>query len=227
MNESALDLLELDPPSPARSSVIWLHGLGADKHDFEGVVPELRLPDDHAIRFVFPNAPMRAVTINMGQTMRAWYDILDLDIRAGEDGDNIRESQGILQGLVDREIEKGIAADRIVVAGFSQGGAIALQTGVRYPERLAGILALSTYLPLSDALSEERSEASLQTPIFMTHGQFDPIIPIQGAIASRQILESAGYCGEWQDYPMQHQVCLEEVEHVSDWLKRVLPATEG
>jgi phospholipase/carboxylesterase len=227
MNEPLHDVLEIEPPSVVRAAVIWLHGLGADKHDFEGIVPELGLPEDHAVRFVFPNAPIRPVTINAGQEMRAWYDILDLDIRAGEDGDNIRESEGILRGLIEREIARGIPASSIVAAGFSQGGAIALQAGLRSAEQLAGILALSTYLPLSSTLAAERSGASLDTPIFMSHGQFDPIIPMQGARFSRQLMESQGYKVEWHEYPMQHQICPEEINDVSLWLQRVLMPAEA
>ena len=221
MNEADFDLLEIEPSSPATSAIIWLHGLGADKHDFEGIVPELGL-QDLPTRFVFPNAPMRAVTINAGQVMRAWYDIQDIDIRAGGLEEHVRESEGILNGLVEREVARGIAHDRIVVAGFSQGGAVALHTGVRYPGRLAGVLALSTYLPLAAKFSDERHSMSQETPIFMAHGQIDPLIPIQGAVLSRQALEAEGYTVEWHEYPMAHQVCLEEIEDASRWLRTVL-----
>lgn len=221
MNEADFDLLEIEPSSPATSAIIWLHGLGADKHDFEGIVPELGL-QDLPTRFVFPNAPMRAVTINAGQVMRAWYDIQDVDIRAGGLEEHVRESEGILNGLVEREVARGIAHDRIVVAGFSQGGAVALHTGVRYPGRLAGVLALSTYLPLAAKFSDERHSMSQETPIFMAHGQIDPLIPIQGAVLSRQALEAEGYTVEWHEYPMAHQVCLEEIEDASRWLRTVL-----
>lgn len=221
MNEADFDLLEIEPSSPATSAIIWLHGLGADKHDFEAIVPELGL-QDLPTRFVFPNAPMRAVTINAGQVMRAWYDIQDVDIRAGGLEEHVRESEGILNGLVEREVARGIARDRIVVAGFSQGGAVALHTGVRYPGRLAGVLALSTYLPLAAKFSDERHSMSQETPIFMAHGQIDPLIPIQGAVLSRQALEAEGYTVEWHEYPMAHQVCLEEIEDASRWLRTVL-----
>lgn len=221
MNEADFDLLEVEPSSPATSAIIWLHGLGADKHDFEAIVPELGL-QDLPTRFVFPNAPMRAVTINAGQVMRAWYDIQDVDIRAGGLEEHVRESEGILNGLVEREVARGIAHDRIVVAGFSQGGAVALHTGVRYPGRLAGVLALSTYLPLAAKFSDERHSMSQETPIFMAHGQIDPLIPIQGAVLSRQALEAEGYTVEWHEYPMAHQVCLEEIEDASRWLRTVL-----
>jgi len=221
MNEADFDLLEIEPSSPATSAIIWLHGLGADKHDFEAIVPELGL-QDLPTRFVFPNAPMRAVTINAGQVMRAWYDIQDVDIRAGGLEEHVRESERILNGLVEREVTRGIAHDRIVVAGFSQGGAVALHTGVRYPGRLAGVLALSTYLPLAAKFSDERHPMSQETPIFMAHGQIDPLIPIQGAVLSRQALEAEGYTVEWHEYPMAHQVCLEEIEDASRWLRSVL-----
>ena len=221
MNEADFDLLEIEPSSPATSAIIWLHGLGADKHDFEAIVPELGL-QDLPTRFVFPNAPMRAVTINAGQVMRAWYDIQDVDIRAGGLEEHVRESERILNGLVEREVTRGIAHDRIVVAGFSQGGAVALHTGVRYPGRLAGVLALSTSLPLAAKVSDERHPMSQETPIFMAHGQIDPLIPIQGAVLSRQALEAEGYTVEWHEYPMAHQVCLEEIEDASRWLRSVL-----
>ena len=201
--------------------MIWLHGLGADGHDFEPLVPMLGLPRRLGVRFVFPHAPERPVTINGGARMRAWYDILRLG-GGPEDSAGIRDSQAMLEGLVAREVERGMAPGRIVLAGFSQGGAIALQTGLRYPERLAGILALSTYLPLPATLEADRSPANADVPIFMAHGLNDEMIGIERAHASRDALESLGYAPAWHEYPMGHAVCPEEVTEIANWLARVL-----
>jgi len=207
-------------PSPD-AAVLWLHGLGADGHDFEPVVPELRLPPQLRVRFVFPHAPARPVTINMGMRMRAWYDILQIG-GGREDEAGIRASQGLLEALIARERRRGVAARRIVLAGFSQGGAIALQTGLRYAERLAGILALSTYLPLAGTLAAERSAANLDVPLFMAHGRFDDIIPLERARQSRLALESLGCKPEWREYPMPHSLCGEEIADIAAWLRAVL-----
>src|SRR4051812_7986155 len=185
-------------PSPS-AAVIWLHGLGADGHDFEPIVPELRLPASLAVRFVFPHAPVRPVTLNQGMRMRAWYDILQLGGGA-EDEAGIRASERVLGELIAGEKQKGIAPGRIVIAGFSQGGAIALQAALRYPERLAGILALSTYLPLSGKLAAEKSAANAALPVFMAHGSYDDIIPLARAEQSRKVLEGLGYPVEWRAY---------------------------
>jgi len=222
-----LEAIEIETaPNPA-AAVIWLHGLGADGNDFAPIVPELRLAGAPAIRFVFPHAPMMAVTINNGHVMRAWYDVSFGDLegntrRADETG--VRASQASVGTLIEREISHGIPARRIVIAGFSQGGAIALQTGVRYPHRLAGIMALSTYLPMADRLEAEASAANRDVPIFYAHGTHDPVIPLAMATASVAKLTAAGYRVEWQEYPMQHSVCAEEVGAVSAWLSRVLSA---
>ena len=213
--------IELEPGTHPDSAVLWLHGLGADGHDFEPVVPELRLPGRLAVRFVFPHAPVRPVTINAGMRMRAWYDILQLG-GGPEDEAGIRASQKLLEGLLEREVARGIAPQRIVVAGFSQGGAIALQTGLRYSERLAGVLALSTYLPLAGALPAERSHANREVPIFQAHGRFDELIPIERAARSRNALRALGYPVEWHEYPMPHSVCGEEISDIAGWLARVL-----
>jgi phospholipase/carboxylesterase len=211
-------------PEPA-GSIIWLHGLGADGHDFEPIVPELQLPPTLPLRFVFPHAPVRPVTINGGMSMRAWYDIFSLDRDGPVDEAGIRASSDILDALIRREIERGIPAARIVVAGFSQGGAIALHAALRYPEKLAGLMALSTYLPLSGSLDAEvvtnAKAANRDIPIFMAHGSFDPVLPMQMGSESARLLSARDFQVEWHDYPMAHAVCAEEIAHIRDWLLRV------
>ena len=202
-------------PQPA-AAVIWLHGLGADGHEFEPVVPELRL--QRAVRFIFPHAPIRPVTINQGMRMRAWYDILQLGGGA-EDEAGLRASQRLTEELIRAQ---GLPASKVVLAGFSQGGAIVLQTALRYPERLAGVIALSTYLPLAATLAAERSEANRDLPIFMAHGQYDDLIPMSRAHASRESLEKLGYKIEWHDYPMPHSVCAPEIADISAFFSRVI-----
>jgi phospholipase/carboxylesterase len=219
-----LQTLELETGPRPTASVIWLHGLGADGHDFEPIVPELNLPDTPAVRFVFPHAPPQAVTINGGAVMRAWYDVYALEGVRREDAAGVRASQAHVEALIARERARGVAAARLVLAGFSQGGAIALQTGLRHPERLAGIMALSTYLPLASTLAAEASPANRDVPIFMAHGRHDPLIPIERALVSRDALRTAGYDVEWRDYPMAHAVCHEEIQDIAAWLRRVLGA---
>ena len=214
-----MDALELETGRNPDAAVIWLHGLGADGHDFEPIVPELGLAKP--VRFVFPHAPVRPVTINAGMRMRAWYDIFQLG-GGPEDEAGIRASQDLLEKLIEKEAERGIVPGKIVLAGFSQGGAIALQTALRYPERLAGILALSTYLPLAPKLEKEASTANSGTPIFMAHGRFDDIIPLDRAQASRKHLEALGYAIEWHEYPMPHSVCPPEIADIAAFLTRVL-----
>jgi phospholipase/carboxylesterase len=216
-----LETIEIETCERPDAAVIWLHGLGADAHDFEPIVPELRLPQRFALRFVFPHAPIRPVTLNQGMRMRAWYDILQLG-GGREDDPGIRASQKSLDNLIAREGARGIAPARIVLAGFSQGGAIALQTALRSGERLAGTLALSTYLPLAPTLAAERSAANRDLPIFMAHGSQDPMIPIDRARASRDALAALGYPVEWREYPMPHSVCLDEISDIAAWLTRVL-----
>ncbi len=216
-----LETLERETGARPDAAVIWLHGLGADGHDFEPIVPALRLPSRLAIRFVFPHAPMRAVTINMGMRMRAWYDIVELGGRS-EDEAGIRVSQSQVESLIARERARGIDANRIVVAGFSQGGAIALQTGLRYPDALGGIMALSTYLPIANTLEAERSQANSAIPILYAHGEHDQMIGIERARRSREALEALGYSIEWHSYPMGHEVCAPELVAISDWLGKVL-----
>ena len=205
------------------SSVIWLHGLGADGHDFVPMVPELRLPEAIVPRFVFPHAPVRAVTINNGMPMRAWYDILGLSQGAAEDAPGIRASAVLADRFIAKERESGIQANRIVLAGFSQGGAIALYSGLRQAAALAGILALSTYLPLRASFPEGAS-AGRQAPILMCHGRFDPVLPVSLGEISRDLLRQQGCSVEWKEYPMQHQVCAQEIADISTWLARVLEA---
>jgi phospholipase/carboxylesterase len=213
--------LEIETAPSPDAAVLWLHGLGADGHDFEPVVPQLRLPPQLRVRFVFPHAPVRPVTLNMGMRMRAWYDILQLS-GGREDEAGIRESQALLEALIARERRRGVAAQRIVLAGFSQGGAVALHTGLRHGERLAGILALSTYLPLAGSLAPEHSAANLGVPLFMAHGRFDDIIPIERARQSRVALEGLGCKLEWREYAMPHAVCGEEIADIAAWLRAVL-----
>jgi len=222
MSDELLECVEREPSAPARASIIWLHGLGADGHDFEPIVPELGLAEDLAVRFIFPHAPERAVTINGGMVMRAWYDILGLDIRRDEDIEGLRTSETQVRALVEREVSRGVSEERIVLAGFSQGGAIALQAGVRHPRRLAGIMALSTYLTLPEKLESEASPANGDCPIFMAHGTQDPVVPYEGGQLSRQALEAQGYEIEWREYPMPHSVCAEEIADISSWLTGVL-----
>lgn len=206
-------------------SVIWLHGLGADGHDFEPVVAELRLPDELPLRFVFPHAPVRPVTINGGVSMRAWYDIFSLDRDGPVDEAGIRASGALLNALIGREQERGMSAGNIVVAGFSQGGAIALHAALRFPERLAGLMALSTYLPLHGAFQAEVLEspdaANADVPIFMAHGSFDPVLPLQMGSSSAELLIRSGFNVEWHDYPMAHAVCAEEIDAIRAWLLAV------
>ena len=217
----ALDAIELETGPAPKSAVIWLHGLGADGHDFEPIVPELGLPASLPVRFIFPNAPHRPVTINNGMRMPAWYDILQMG-GGTEDEAGIRESQAFVEGLVARETQRGIARNKIVLAGFSQGGAIVLQAGLRHQERLAGIMALSTYLPLSKMLEKEHAAANLALPIFMAHGKHDGMIPLDRAALSRDAMRALGYTVEWHEYPMQHSVCPEEIADIAAFLRRIL-----
>ena len=205
------------------ASVIWLHGLGADGHDFEPIIPELRLDPGLNIRFIFPHAPMMPVTINQGFVMRAWYDIRAADIAAEPDEKGILASAELLTEMVESEIDNGIKPERIVLAGFSQGGVIALQAGLRYEQKLSGILALSTYLPLQNSLEAEKSEANADTPIFLAHGVADPVIPVELAYRSLKKLEKEGYEVEWHEYRgMPHSVSEQEIYHVAEWLEKVL-----
>ncbi len=200
-------------------SVIWLHGLGADGHDFEPIVPELRLPADLPLRFVFPHAPMRPVTINGGMVMRAWYDIKSLDAEGRADAAGVHESTAILEELIAREKERGIDASKIVIAGFSMGGAIAINTALHTREKLAGMMALSTYLPLPGEIDTANGHRDL--PVFMAHGSFDPMLPMQWGQLSAEKLQEAGFAIEWHDYPMAHAVCPQEIQDIREWLLKV------
>jgi len=211
----------LEPSDKAQASVIWLHGLGADGHDFEPIVPELGLPANAAIRFIFPHAPKQAVTINGGMVMRAWYDIRQPQINADMDEQGIEKSSQILQSLIQAQIAAGIRSDKILLAGFSQGGVIALHCGLRFAQPLAGILALSTYS--SDLQHPPNSSITSQAPpILMMHGEFDPIVPIQLAQASYQRLQQLGGSTQWAQYPMAHQVCIEQIQAIGLWMKQIL-----
>ncbi len=221
MTTDLLPGIELETAPNPSASVIWLHGLGADGNDFVPIIAELALPPGMPTRFVFPHAPLRAVSINNGMRMRAWYDITGADLSRRADMAGVRQSQAQLEALIEREVKRGIRPERIVLAGFSQGGAIALYTGLRHTERLAGIMALSTYLIAPDRLAAEASSANRAVPIFMAHGSADPVVRLEWAEASRSMLEGAGYAVEWHGYTMQHSVCLEEVQAIGAWLRRL------
>jgi phospholipase/carboxylesterase len=222
MNSANLTTLEIEPQGKARFSVIWMHGLGADAHDFEPIVRELKLPEEAGIRFVFPNAPVRPVTINGGMAMRAWYDILSMDLPRLEDEPGVNESETAIRALVENEDRRGIAPERVLLAGFSQGGAMALHTALRYPDRLAGILALSCYVPLAGALEQQHNPNNLNLPIFLAHGTQDGVIPINYGRAAADRLVSLGYRPEWHEYNMAHEVCLNEIGDIAAWLKRIV-----
>ena len=212
------DTVEIETGNGAPTgSVIWLHGLGADGHDFEPIVPELHLDAELTLRFVFPHAPVRPVTINGGIEMRAWYDIVSLDRNGPVDAAGIGNSTQVLEALIERELERGIELEQIVVAGFSQGGAIALNAALRSTGRMAGLMALSTYLPLQDVFSD----AATRLPVFMAHGQFDPVLPIELGRGAKSLLEANGYAVEWHDYPMAHGVCPDEILDIRKWLLSV------
>ena len=216
-----LQAIELNTGHDPVGAVIWMHGLGADGNDFVPVVKELGLPDHLPLRFIFPHAPMRPVTINAGHVMRAWYDIIEISSNERKvDDAGIRESQRAVEALIEREISRGIPANKIVLAGFSQGGAIALQTGLRCKQALAGILALSTYLPLAASLAAEASIANRAIPIFMAHGEQDTVIPISIAESSVKELRRNGYKVDWREYPMAHSVSMEEISDIGTWLKQ-------
>jgi len=216
------EAVEIETGANPTAAVIWLHGLGADGHDFEPIVPELVRPGERALRFVFPHAPIRPVTLNGGYAMRAWYDIVSLERRGPEDESGIRGSQAAIDTLIRRENARGIPTGRIVLAGFSQGGAMALFAGTRYGEKLAGIMGLSCYLLLVGRFAAERAAANQSTPIFLAHGTQDPIVaPVLGEQA-RATLEAAGYSVEWHAYAMPHSVCPQEVADIAQWLRAVV-----
>jgi phospholipase/carboxylesterase len=217
-----LETIEIETAASVDAAIIWLHGLGADAHDFEPVVAELLPRRERAWRFVFPNAPIRPVTINGGMRMRAWYDILSLERGAAEDAAGHADSARQLGELVAREVARGIPCERIVLAGFSQGGAVCLYTAPRYPQRLAGVMALSCYLPFASRLAAERVSANDAAPLFMAHGLADAVIPVGLGMRSRDLLRIAGYQVEWHEYPMAHAVCPPEIAAIRAFLLRVL-----
>lgn len=224
MKNKLLPAIELTSNHHPIASVIWLHGLGADGNDFVPIIKELALPDNMPVRFIFPHAPMRPVTVNGGHVMRAWYDLTMLggNVSGGHNESNIRESQHSIEMFIEREIERGIPSEKIFLAGFSQGGVIALHTGLRYQKKLGGIIALSTYLALIDSLATERSEINRAVSIYMAHGIQDPVIPINIGTLSKNELGRLGFSVEWYEYPMQHSVCMEEIESISKWLQKRL-----
>ena len=224
-----LPAVEMSSSIPVTASVIWMHGLGADGYDFVDIIPELQLPRTMGVRFIFPHAPQRPVTINGGYVMRAWYDLLlpatdapGISGSGNEDDAGIYASERAIHALIAREINKGIPACRIVLAGFSQGGAIALHTGLRYPQRLAGMLGLSTYLPLTSRLHAERHAANADTPVLMLHGYDDAVIAMEEAQSAYAALKEYGYPIEWRAYPMAHSLCPQEIYDIGAWLRRVL-----
>jgi phospholipase/carboxylesterase len=217
---SLLPCIEVEPQAPAIASVIWLHGLGASGHDFEPIVPHLQLPEDLPVRFIFPHAPQIPVTINGGMVMPAWYDILSMDIDRKIDEDQILTSAAKTIELVEREIERGIASDRIILAGFSQGGAVAYQAALSYGKPLAGLMTLSTYFATSESI--ELHEANKEIPIHIFHGTQDPVVPEELGIRARRALTDMGYQPEYTGYPMQHEVCFEQIQDISRWLQACL-----
>jgi len=217
-----LETIEVETAPKPDAAVIWLHGLGADGHDFEPVVPEIVRRGERAWRFVFPNAPVRPVTINGGMSMRAWYDIVGFDRSAAEDAAGFRASEAQIGQLIGREAARGIAASKVVLAGFSQGGAVSLYTALRYPERLAGVMALSCYLPLANRLPAEGAQANEGAPIFMAHGMSDAVLPFALGLQSRDFLKSHKFAVEWHQYPMAHSVCEAEIADIRTFLFRVL-----
>ncbi|HVF34649.1 MAG TPA: carboxylesterase [Candidatus Saccharimonadia bacterium] len=222
-----LETIEHETRPDPEWAVIWLHGLGADGRDFEPLVPELVARAWPAIRFVFPHAPVRAVTINRGMRMRAWYDILGTEIAARQDEAGVRESVLEIEALIEREVQRGIASERVILAGFSQGGAIVLACGVRHPRRLGGIVALSTYLPLAERGDAEFSAANRGLPIFMGHGSADPVVPEALGVMSRDFLVARGYAVEWHSYRMPHSVCADEIVDLARWLTQRFDARDA
>jgi phospholipase/carboxylesterase len=217
-----LETVEVETAPKPTASILWLHGLGADGHDFEPLVPEIVRRGERPWRFVFPHAPVRPVTLNNGYAMRAWYDIKSLDRDAGEDEPGFKQTDQSIRALIAREVERGVPTNRVVLAGFSQGGAASLYTAPRFEQKLAGVMALSCYLPLAGALATERQPANNATPIFMAHGSEDPMVSMQLGLKSKEFLTTLGYTIEWHDYPMPHSVCGEEIADIRAFLSRVL-----
>ncbi|MGO4894657.1 alpha/beta hydrolase [Flavobacterium sp. W21_SRS_FM6] len=222
MSEHVLDFVEVNPTNPPKALVIWLHGLGDSGNGFAPIVPELMIPEELAVRFIFPHAPVRPVTINNGMKMRAWYDITSLDFNNRADSKGVLESSALVEQLIDAEIAKGIPADKIVLAGFSQGGVIALHLGTRIEKKLAGIMSLSSYMSEPEKLAAEAKQTNKSTPIFIGHGQHDDVVPMIMGNAARQVLEGNQYAVEWHEYQMQHNVCMQELNDISAWLQQRL-----
>ncbi|MDX1593350.1 MAG: carboxylesterase [Gammaproteobacteria bacterium] len=214
--------VRLEPREPPRSAIVWLHGLGADGHDFEPLAEQLRLPEALGVRYVFPHAAPRPVTVNGGMVMRAWYDILEIELGRRVDEAAIEASVAAVTELVEREIESGIPAERLVLAGFSQGGVIALNAGLRMPVRLAGVIGLSSYLPGGEALAARRDPANAATPVFLGHGRHDPVVPLALGQAARDAIAGFGNPLTWREYPMEHAVCMDEIDDLRGWLGDVL-----
>ncbi|MBT8506732.1 carboxylesterase [Coxiella-like endosymbiont of Rhipicephalus sanguineus] len=216
---NSFESITIPPTKAAVGSVIWLHGLGADGHDFADIVPQLALPQDLHLRFIFPHAPIRPITINAMMQMRAWYDIYSLTDFTHEDEEGIAQTQRSINQLIEKEVTEGVPSHRIVLAGFSQGGAMALYTSLRYSKPLAGVIALSTYLPLADQLAAKVSDViNQQIPIFIAHGDSDRVLPLTLGKQTFQLLNQLGYPVEWHEYAMGHQVCYEEIKAIGKWL---------
>jgi len=218
---SELGAIEIQPESTHKYSIIWLHGLGADGNDFKSIVPELHLKAEPNIHFIFPHAPIRPVTINGGMKMRAWYDILEMSLERKADLAGIYQSEKLLEQLIKREMDKGIPSEHILLAGFSQGGVIALHAGLRYPHKLAGIIGLSTYFPTLEQLKTERSTTNNATPIFLGHGILDSVVAIESGKTVFNALHALEYNVEWHDYLMEHSVCIEEIGHISTFINGI------
>lgn len=222
MTQQLLPCVESNPSSTPDACVIWLHGLGDSGHGFAPIVPELKLPDSMAVKFIFPHAPERPVTINGGMRMRSWYDIKSLDFNSRADLDGVQTSADQVENLINAQIESGIPANRIVLAGFSQGGVVALHILPRFAKKLAGVMALSTYMCEPALLNSEAIDINKDTPIFMAHGDQDEVVPIFMGNAAFQTMQSNGFNATWQTYPMQHNVCMQELNDISAWLQKVL-----
>jgi phospholipase/carboxylesterase len=222
MSEHALPYVEVNPKSQVKATVIWLHGLGDSGNGFAPIVPDLKLPDELGIRFVFPHAPMRPVTINNGMTMRAWYDITSLDFNNRADSQGVKESSKLVADLIEKEIAQGVPANKIVLVGFSQGGVIALNLGTRFEKTLAGVMSMSSYMSEPEKLSDEAHSANRNTPIFVAHGTHDDVVPIFMGSAACKVLESNGYQATWHEYAMQHNVCAQQLSDISNWLQEKL-----
>ena len=222
MSDQVLPYVEVNPSQQPKATVIWLHGLGDSGNGFAPIVPELKLPAELAIRFVFPHAPTRPVTINNGMSMRAWYDITSLDFNNRADSQGVKESSALVADLIEKEIAQGIPANKIVLAGFSQGGVVALHLGTRYEKTLAGIMSMSSYMSEPESLQDEAHEANKNTPIFVAHGTHDDVVPMFMGNAAFKVLESNGYPATWHEYPMQHNVCVQQLNDISSWLQEKL-----